>query len=367
MTSRNNTETGILVRQAEDLTPAWATRVLACLHRDDRLVVTDIRVEVIGTGQMGRVLRVTLAYLPGISADAPTSIIVKIASPFETSRATGRDSGIYEAEVVFYRDLASGLSVSVPRCHAAVYENETGHFTLVFDDLSETTKVGDVLAGGSVEQARLALKELARMQASCWNAPTLRANPILADTSRLKALFDGYVTAAPPFIADLGEEMTAAKIALIERAMPAAPRWLAETPGPFVVQHGDYRLDNMLFGISVEAPPLTILDWQTVRLGAPLVDAAYYLSGCLTVEERRANEHALLLEYHDTLREFGIRDYAWDRLWQDYRRASLYGLFMGVGAYSLVTKSERGKAIIGRSVSKRADHVLDLDGADFLS
>jgi len=357
----------LLARQSEDLTPVWATRVLRGATGDDQLVVTDVGVAVIGTGQMGRVLRLTPTYLSNRSTNIPASIIVKIASPFETSRATGRDSGIYEAEVVFYRDLASGLSVSVPRCHASVYENETGHFTLVFDDLSETTKVGDVLAGGTLEQARLALKELARMQASCWNAPALKANPMFADTSRLEALFNGYVTAAPPFIADLGEEMTAAKIALIERAMPAAPRWLAETPGPFVVQHGDYRLDNMLFGISAEAPPLTIVDWQTVRLGAPLVDAAYYLSGCLTVEERRANENALLREYHDTLREFGIRDYGWDRLWQDYRRASLYGLFMGVGAYSLVTKSERGKAIIGRSVSKRADHVLDLDGAEFLS
>ena len=43
--------------------------------------------------------------------------------------------------------------------------------------------------------------------------------------------------------------------------------------------HGDYRLDNMLFGTAGADRALTVVDWQTVSWGPAMTDLAYFL-GC---------------------------------------------------------------------------------------
>ena len=67
--------------------------------------------------------------------------------------------------------------------------------------------------------------------------------------------------------------------------------------------HGDYRLDNLLFA---ERHGVTVLDWQTVSWGPPLVDASYFLGGCLPIEERRGHEERLLRGYHEQLLAHGV-------------------------------------------------------------
>ena len=53
--------------------------------------------------------------------------------------------------------------------------------------------------------------------------------------------------------------------------------------------HGDYRLDNLLFG---EDGTVTVLDWQTVSWGPPLVDASYFIGGCLPTPSAAATRSA---------------------------------------------------------------------------
>ena len=48
--------------------------------------------------------------------------------------------------------------------------------------------------------------------------------------------------------------------------------------------HGDYRLDNMLFGQPGADRPLTVVDWQTVTWGPAMTDVAYFL-GCALPDE----------------------------------------------------------------------------------
>lgn len=358
-----------LARHADDLTPAWATRMLRATLNNTQLVINDVQINPLGTGQMSQTLQLALTYASVKPKDAPNSLIVKLASPYETTRTTGSELGLYKAEICFYRDIAARISVATPRCYAAVFDEQSSYFTLALEDLSHTTTVGNVLTGGTIKQAKMALRELARMQASCWNSEDIKTQPLFSDNSHIVKLFASYTDTALAFNNDLGDLMGTAKKALIEKAMPGAPRWLTETPGPLVIQHADYRLDNLLFNYSPDngVPAVTVVDWQTMRLGAPLVDVAYYLSGCLSVDDRRNNEKELLLEYLECLTAAGVPNYSWDQLWHDYRRASLYGLFMGVSAYSLVSKSERGKEIFSRSVSRRADLILDIGGDEFLT
>ena len=65
--------------------------------------------------------------------------------------------------------------------------------------------------------------------------------------------------------------------------------------------HGDYRLDNMLFGLEGADRALTVVDWQTVSWGPALTDLAYYLGCALPTQDRRAHYDELLRAYHEAL------------------------------------------------------------------
>ena len=74
--------------------------------------------------------------------------------------------------------------------------------------------------------------------------------------------------------------------------------------------HGDYRLDNMLFGEPGADRPLTVVDWQTVTWGPAMTDVAYFLGCALPDDVRRDNYDALLRAYHDAFGH-GCRARAW--------------------------------------------------------
>jgi hypothetical protein len=50
--------------------------------------------------------------------------------------------------------------------------------------------------------------------------------------------------------------------------------WLLGVQDRFALLHGDYRLDNMLF--SPDRSQVTIVDWQTLGVGLPTRDLAYF-------------------------------------------------------------------------------------------
>ena len=103
---------------------------------------------------------------------------------------------------------------------------------------------------------------------------------------------------------------------MAERFRGGLSAWMRDREQPFAVQHGDYRLDNMLFGTAEGGYPLAIVDWQTVVWGPPLADASYFLGAGLVPHTRRQEERALLRLYYDALRARGIDGFSWDRCWK---------------------------------------------------
>ena len=70
--------------------------------------------------------------------------------------------------------------------------------------------------------------------------------------------------------------------------------WHQARPHPFAVLHGDYRLDNLLF--DPDGADVVAVDWQTLAVGPPARDLAYFLGTSLTVDDRRAAERELVAE-----------------------------------------------------------------------
>ena len=112
---------------------------------------------------------------------------------------------------------------------------------------------------------------------------------------------------------------------MCRRFVASLDGWTADRRPPLGLVHGDYRLDNMLFGAEDAPRRFVVVDWQTVGWGPVMTDVAYFLGGSLSVEDRRAHEQELVREYHEALHAHGVRGLRWEDCWEEYRRQAFLG------------------------------------------
>jgi aminoglycoside phosphotransferase (APT) family kinase protein len=90
---------------------------------------------------------------------------------------------------------------------------------------------------------------------------------------------------------------------------------------PETVIHADLHLDNVIFVTAAGGFQAKIIDWQSPSRGAAMLDVAGFIAESLSVDDRRADETELLRGYHRGLLDAGVKQYGFDRLYADYRRA----------------------------------------------
>jgi hypothetical protein len=310
--------------------------------------------EPIGTGQMSESHRLTLAY-DGDPLGGPATVVLKVASPDPNSRATGVGLGAYEREVRFYREVAPTLGGPLAPCFDAAIDPQTGFFHLLLEDLAPAAQ-GDQIAGCSLAEAGLAVDALAALQSARWDDAELLATDWLNTETPLT---QGLLTAVlPGFVERYEARIEPAHLELCRDFVAVADAWLASSPRPHAIVHGDYRLDNMLFG---DERPFVIVDWQTVAHGPPLIDLAYFLGGSLSVEDRRAGEEELVRRYHAGLEAGGVTGFGWEQCWAEYRRTVFHGIVMAIAASMLVVRTERGDDMFMAVLARHGQQALDLD------
>jgi len=344
----------------EDITPSWLSDVLGARVR----AVTSQRV---GTGLVGMNLRCTLTYEGDRPAGAPASVVAKLPSEDETSRTTGVMLRNYEREVRFYQEVRDTVHIRTPHCYYSAWDEASGDFTLLLEDLSPGVP-GDQVAGCSLDQARLAIVELAKLHAPRWGDPALAGIEWLqrraGDTGgQLQAL---YSMLFPGFVATYGPRLTTEQIALAERFAERIPAWLAMRQPPYCVTHGDYRLDNMLFGTTEGGYPVAVVDWQTPGHGSGSADLSYFIGAGLLPHDRRAHERDLVAEYHGAMLAEGVSDLTFETLWEHYTRDSFSGVVMSVIAPMIVAKSERSEDMFHAMAERHLQHALDLDALSLI-
>jgi hypothetical protein len=347
-----------LVTDPAEVTAAWLTDALT--EASGGATVTGFERERIGTGLVGRCVRFTLTWdrpNPG-----PASVIGKFPSPEPKSRERGRTGGEYLREVRFYQRLAGRAGLRLPRCHLAVLDEVTNDFTLLLGDLAPAVP-GDQMAGCTVEQAREILREAARLHAAYWADPFLNEQPYLRRDASLVAAIGSLLTHLyPGFLAEYADALPPGGAELGERFVRSMPTWAAHDTAPRCLLHGDFRVDNMMFG----PDGVTVLDWQTIQQGAAASDVAYLLGASLTTADRRAHEDELLADYHTELCAAGVSDRPLEMLREDYRRCALSGVAMTIGASMLVSTDERGRRMFATMAERHFTHALDAAAADFL-
>lgn len=348
------------VTEPDGMTADWFTHVLTGVGLLGGTRVFDVEIEPVEGGVIARMVRAKLSY-DGENA-APASVVVKYPSDDPGSFGLAQAMGMYELEVDFYQDIAPLVpGMSIPKCYLAQLEPESGRFVLVLDDLGPVTRPGDVLTASTLDECSGALAELVNFQAPLWNSPAAAGLEWLSDPRRTLGVFDSLPAGLEPFLARFGHGLDPEHVSLFESVLPRSGEWVRNWTAPTVVQHGDFRSDNFLFGTSPSASPVTVIDFQTVRLGPPGVDAAYFLGSSLPTEDRRKAERDLITEYHQRLVTAGVEDFGPDAAWAAYREGAMYGVFLFVGMASQVESTERGDRLIVDQIRRYADMAVDLE------
>jgi hypothetical protein len=321
--------------------------------------VTAAISEPIGNGLIARSQRVLLSYAPPEAG--PTTLVVKYASDDPGSFAVARANRLYEAEVAFYRDIGPRVTAHIPRCYGAVHDPASGMFTVVIEDLGPRARPGDNLTLLTPEGADLIAAELVGLQAPTWNDPKVHSLPWLSDRGPTIAMFDQFALGTEPFVARHRQNLADEHVRFFESVLPRAGEWIRTWSRPSVFQHGDFRTDNFMFGRTDADPFVTVIDFQTGRLGPPGVDLAYMIASALSAQDRRDHERELVRRYHNRLTDAGVTGFDFDACWQSYREGALYGIFLWVGASAGIESTERGDRMIAEQIGRFADMALELD------
>ena len=340
---------------AGELTADWLTDSLRTGG-----VITDARVESFesetlgdGAGFIGDLARVTLTY-DAQEGGVPRTLIAKFPTAVEENRASGELFGLYDREIRFYNELAQDVPLRKPvRYFSAMDREQTGtgvvksvlrrlppnlvlkllprlskrakprRYVVLIEDMAPA-RVGDQVAGCSVEDATLALREVATLHARFWNDPRIAdiewIDPLNQDVKLVQAM---YAEALGPFRRQLGNQLPqrAHEISdwLLDNGIELINRLSAD---PFTLIHGDFRPDNLFFGDGKTDYPVAVIDWQSPTRGSPLYDVAYLISWGVNAEDHDAIP-ALLRGYHETLLEHGVAGYSFEQCERDFVLARL--------------------------------------------
>jgi hypothetical protein len=269
----------------------------------------------------------------------------------------------YEREVRFYQEIAPTVDMRVPACHHAEWTSATNDFVLVLEDMAPARQ-GDQLTGCRLDQALVAVRELAKLHGPRWDDPTLfdvewmeHPSDSATPSAQLGVMWQMFF---PGFTETYRPHLTDDEFELAETFGGRIAEWASQRTGPYAVTHGDYRLDNMLFATPEGGPPVTTVDWQTPGHGAPIVDLSYFCGAAMPPEERRQHDRTFVAAYAEALGAYSITlDEDW--LWEEYRRHTFAGLMVAVVASQIVTLNDRSEAMFGAMASRSLRHALDLD------
>jgi hypothetical protein len=350
---------GAIPVEPEEFEPAWLTEALEQAGVARGATITALEFDgYVGTGQMSRNGRFRLTWSE--PEGRPASAIVKLPSADPPTRAASFDNGAYANEYIFYSQIAPTVAVRTPDCWVAHFDDESKRCVLVMEDLQHSTQ-GDQFDGCSLDEAALVVEQAVGLHAPRWGDAELVPLLVRSDPeARLARTVEYYRAALGPCLARLGHNFSADVIGLVERFADEFARWAVGTDTPRTVVHGDFRPDNFLFGAGPDAPPLAIVDWQTMTLGLGPADLAYFLGGAFPEARRREIERDVLEEYRRRLNAAGV-DYAGADCWRDYRWGTLHGVVIGVLATLLAAQTERGDRLFTLMITRHAQHAIDLD------
>ncbi|MEM1231909.1 MAG: phosphotransferase [Pseudomonadota bacterium] len=344
-----------LPQMPEGLTPAWLTVVLRERGLPAQAEITAVAQEQLGdgTGMMSEIARLRLT-IKGEAPEFPRTLVAKFPSRNPVNRESAMGYRVYEREVRYFQELDAQTDARSPQIYFV--DREADNFLILMADMGDYA-VGDQATGGTLAQTELMVDALARLHGGFWGqvdaldwvpgiAGSYHADTMLALCELgWQNMTERFPDQLPTAIAGQGAAFFA--------ALPGLQARMAEAP--ITLLHGDFRMENVLFGTQANHEPVVIIDWQGPLLGKGMVDVALMLAQSTQSAVRSAHERALIARYVGELVKVGVSDYDQAQAWHDYREAVLYNwVYVAVVSGTLDVHNERAFAWMSQMVARQA-------------
>lgn len=334
-------------RYPEDLVPEFLTELIGVHRPGTRAKAVHIdRAHGFGDTHVSTSARVFAQIeFDANPCDLPTAVMVKMAKTDEWPArrvalpAGGRQrtprTALYENEVSFYRLLGDDGSVSSPDVLGAGFDEESGRFALVLEDIScRAAQFPSQYDAIDRSRAESLVDSLARLHAAFWDTPRFEQ-----DMAWLQRPFEGRVSDCirGPVRASVVNETERFKFKreMLERIgtdpqklftdLDLLQRHQAQLPSTLI--HGDAHFGNCYL---LPDGSVGLYDWQLAARGFCMHDVAYMIVTALSIAQRRDWERDLIAFYRDRLLEYGVAEVpSRDLLFTEYRRAMQWCVTIG--------------------------------------
>lgn len=140
--------------------------------------------------------------------------------------------------------------------------------------------------------------------------------------------------------------------------------WLLAEQDRFALLHGNFRLDNMLFDPDLSL--VSVVDWQTLGVGLPTRDLAYFTATSLDSQLRSTIEKDLVDEYCRALLGYGVTDYDRETCWRDYRLGVPQALLISALGFAFAAATERGDDMVLAMLRRGCQAIRDLGSLELI-
>ena len=314
----------------ESLTSEWLNRVLQAGGFLESGRVSSFRAEPVSGGYTSLVYRLVLEY-QGNRGNSPASMVIKLHSDSVSIREAFEELGLYEKEVRFYQNLGQHQSLPVPACYAAEFDQDSGDFVLLLEDMSAARPCS--WDDDGIEDMRTGLVNLAKIHGKFWGDPQLQQHEwIVKPTDLLEA---------PPLKADWAVNLAKAKTRYREQlsdyTWSVCEKWLESwdeimlcmDQDTHTLVHTDPHLGQMFFPTDA-LPRFVLFDWQYPSKSWAAEDVIHLVVAELPAKIRRKHEKALLDLYYQALCGQGVIDLTRERFGFQCRLSILWLLFMNL-------------------------------------
>ncbi|KAH6887454.1 kinase-like domain-containing protein [Thelonectria olida] len=308
----------------EDISAAWLSEVL-------EVEVKDFEITSIDHGTSSKIF-VTLVFEEGVETDIPTRVCVKGGFNPVIRQVYPEMLATYRREAEFYYHIAPLTRMLLPRTWFCGSDTVNGQGIVIMSNVADECTFGTPLKPWSPSRVEGALKQLASLHGKTWNSDE-KDYPWLfgKDGEKLANPVRNIVLALlrpEPWAIRFDEKCRppVAEFLLdrerIQRGFEALWKHADSDLKFYSLIHGDNHIGNTL--ITNDGTP-GFIDWQGLQYGPAILDLVYFLTGALTVEDRRNHEKLLVESYLEALHAEGGPKLSKEDVWDDYRRYAMQG------------------------------------------
>ena len=255
---------------------------------------------------------------------APASLMLKAGLP---DRAGGPWIG-GRHEVSFYNEVASAMPAGyVPHCYEAHWDQDTGEWHLLFEDLSKSHFVATQWPlPPTLAQCESIIRTRARFHAFWWDDARLGTTVgSWQDAGATEQSFKDLAQQYGSFADELGDRLSTERREQYARLFDAAPRLMERyhSRRHMTIIQGDAHVWNCFLPTGDNADT-RIFDWDAWRIDVGSDDLAYMMALHWYPDLRVRFEQHLLDCYHEELIARGVQDYDRRALQDDYRLSVLW-------------------------------------------